>query len=116
MKKVRATNFMAFFSILSSSSGDIFPCCLNRQIRTKPDNDSTTLSRPNPTRAMLLAIIPNKMETAASAMLYATVKYSNQRPFLYNRSIILTLYYMILLDTIKHDDTIKTSSSFGIFF
>jgi len=69
IKNVKATNFIALFSILSSSFFEIFLCCLNLQIKTKPDNDSTMLSRPNPTRAMLFAILPNTIDTTASMML-----------------------------------------------
>ena len=53
IKKVMATNLVALFSILSSAALDIFPCCLSRQIKTRPDSDSTMLSSPKPIKVML---------------------------------------------------------------
>ena len=73
---------MALSSTFSSSSSVIFPCFLNLHIIMHPDNDSTKLSIPNPTNAMLPANNPANIDAIPSNTLYPTVKYDSKSAFL----------------------------------
>ena len=56
---------------------------LNLHISTRPDNDATILSTPNPPKALLLATPPAIIDAIASRMLYHTVTYSRIKACLY---------------------------------